>query len=58
MMRVDPDDREDINFLVAQPDCGKLQLKTALECAVVPPVQEIQEAFDKNRIWLAITLEV
>jgi len=52
MMRVDPDDREDIKFLASQSDYTQAELRTALERAIVPPVEEIQEAFEKNRVWL------
>jgi hypothetical protein len=58
MMRVDPEDREDIRFLVGRPDYEQKGLQNALECAVIPPVQEIQDAFEKNRLWLAQALSV
>ena len=53
MMRVDPDDREDIKFLARQPDFRKEELQSALKCAIVPPVPELQEAFEKNWLWLS-----
>jgi hypothetical protein len=52
MMRVDPEDRDDIRFLVAQEDCERNALNAALDRAVVPLVAEIQEAFARNRAWL------
>jgi hypothetical protein len=52
MMRIDPEDREDIRFLVAQQDCRSDGLRTALNRAVIPPVAEIQDAFARNRTWL------
>ena len=56
MMRVDPDDREDIKFLASQPDFRKEELLGALKRAMVPPVQELYEAFEKNRVWLSQSL--
>jgi hypothetical protein len=58
MMRVDPEDREDIRFLVDQADCGLGALRAALDRAVVPPVAEIEEAFEKNQAWLRQTFGV
>jgi hypothetical protein len=52
MMRVEPDDQNDIRFLVAQLNCSLSHLESALSRAVVPPIQEIQEAFSKNHDWL------
>lgn len=55
MMRIDPEDRDDIRFLVAQADCQPDKLNAALDRAVVPPVTEIKEAFSHNRAWLRDT---
>lgn len=55
MMRIDPEDREDIRFLVGQSDCAPGALRAALDRARVPPVVEIQEAFVQNRAWLLLT---
>jgi hypothetical protein len=53
MMRVDPQDREDIDFLLRQPDLDRKRLKTAVDCAVIPPVPEIEAAFQRNKEWLS-----
>lgn len=52
MMRVDPQDREDIGFLLAQRDVSEAEVRRALCVAVVPEVQEIKDAFAENRDWL------
>lgn len=52
MMRVDPQDREDIRFLLSQPDAGAQELDHALRRARVPEVAEIQAAFAANQTWL------
>jgi hypothetical protein len=52
MMRVDPQDREDILFLLEQADFCAARMRATLAEAVVPEVVEIQEAFDTNRTWL------
>jgi hypothetical protein len=52
MMRIDPQDREDIQFLHQQADATPSQIIAALASAVVPPVPEIEEAFAANRAWL------
>lgn len=52
MMRVDPEDRDDIQFLVRKADLTERGLHSSLERAIVPPVPEIEEAFAKNRAWL------
>jgi hypothetical protein len=53
MMRVDPQDREDIDFLLRQPDLDRERLKRAVDCAVIPPVSEIEAAFQRNKEWLS-----
>lgn len=53
MMRVDPQDRDDIIFLLGQRDAPPLAVQSALAQAVVPPIPEIEEAFSANRSWLA-----
>ena len=58
MMRVDPEDREDILFLVGQVDRGMDELKVALARAKIPSVAEIKDAFEKNREWLRETTGV
>jgi hypothetical protein len=52
MMRVDPDDRNDIEFLLRQSDLTPEALRSSLARAVIPPVPEIAEAFARNRAWL------
>ena len=52
MMRVDPQDREDIAFLLAQRETSRQEVFAALASAVVPEVPEIIEAFAKNMSWL------
>jgi len=50
MMRVDPQDRQDIHFLISQmavPD-----LEPYLTRANVPEIAEIQQAFEQNQHWL------
>lgn len=51
-MRVDPQDREDITFLIGQTDLSKERLREALDAAVIPEVSEIKEAFERNKTWL------
>lgn len=52
MMRVDPQDREDILFLLGQHDFSWSLFESYLEDAVCPPVPEIQDAFAKNTQWI------
>ena len=52
MMRVDPQDREDIQFLMQQADFSLSLFWAALETARCPDVPEIQEAFSKNATWI------
>lgn len=52
MMRVDPQDREDIRFLLKQGDFSLEDFKVCLKQAVCPGVPEIEDAFQKNTDWL------
>jgi hypothetical protein len=52
MMRVDTQDRADIEFLLRQVDVSSDAMRTALKRAVVPDVEELREAFASNRSWL------
>ena len=52
MMRVDPQDRDDIIFLIGQEDLDKERLSAALSTALIPEVAEIKEAFVRNVRWL------
>lgn len=52
MMRVDPQDREDIRFLLNHCDLNAHSLEKLLSLAKVPDISGIQEAFDQNSQWL------
>lgn len=52
MMRVDPQDRDDITFLARQPDVSSEEIRRAIDIARVPGVREIEEAFLANRDWV------
>lgn len=52
MMRVDPEDQEDIEFLLRQRDVAPAAVRDALDRAIVPDVAEIAEAYALNRAWL------
>lgn len=51
MMRVDPQDRQDIRFLIEQMSIPDLD--SYLTRATLPDIPEIQHAFDENQQWLA-----
>lgn len=52
MMRVDPQDREDVKFLLNQLSMPRESLPEIIEGAQVPAIQEIQDAFKTNWQWL------
>jgi hypothetical protein len=52
MMRVDPQDRDDLRFLVRQSDSQPAMLTGIFRDARVPAVPEIRDAFEHNRLWL------
>lgn len=52
MMRVDPQDRQDIRFLLHHLPLPPSTLRLALETARIPEIPEIQQAFAENRAWL------
>ena len=52
MMRIDPQDREDIAFLLTRLEIPRTDLKPILQQAVIPDVPEIHEAFHSNQKWL------
>lgn len=52
MMRIDPQDRADIEFLLAKMSDKQSLLSFYIPCARVPPIPEIQSAFEANREWL------
>lgn len=54
MMRVDPQDREDIRYLLSRAEVTPAGLQAGLNAAKVPPVEEIQEAYAANREWLNV----
>lgn len=52
MMRVDPQDRSDIKFLLQQSDVQLSVLEKMLPNAQVPDIPELQEAYETNKKWL------
>lgn len=52
MMRVDPQDRSDIDFLLSRPDADHSRMNAFLESARIPAIPEIREAFEENTTWL------
>jgi hypothetical protein len=52
MMRIDPQDRQDILFLISTLPSPAADLFPLIETATLPPIPEIQEAFEANKQWL------
>jgi len=53
MMRIDPQDREDLLFLTSTMTTAERQAMTAsFSTALSPQIPEILEAFEANQIWL------
>ena len=52
MMRVDPQDRADIEFLLDQCDMELTKLKQKLSAAKIPELEEFENAFQTNLLWL------
>lgn len=52
MMRVDPQDRSDIQFLLEQKETDRNHLFELIEQARVPDIFEIKQAFHINTEWL------
>jgi hypothetical protein len=52
MMRIDPQDRSDIAFLLQHSHINPDQLNRLLNSARTPEIPEIQDAFDQNSLWL------
>lgn len=52
MMRIDPQDRDDIGFLIYQNDFDSQNFRKCLEQAIIPEIPEIREAFAENTQWL------
>ena len=57
MMRVNPIDRADIEFLLKQDDLNFPELEQKLQSAVIPNIEELKEAFESNLLWLNQTIE-
>lgn len=56
MMRIDPQDRSDIRFLLGHSCLNSNTLEDVLNSANVPPIAEIHEAFQENSQWLRALL--
>ena len=52
MMRVDPQDRSDIQFLLQQVSLDPEPLEQLLNSARIPEIHEIRDAFQQNGTWL------
>lgn len=52
MMRIDPQDRSDIEFLLARSSLASLDLENLIRLAKVPELPEIADAFHNNTRWL------
>lgn len=52
MMRVDPQDREDMQFLMRQDDFSWAEFSECMKDALCPNVPEIEDAFKKNSEWI------
>lgn len=52
MMHVDPQDRDNVLFLLGQEDYCPARMRRALAEAVVPGIPEIRAAFEANTEWL------
>jgi len=57
MMRVDPQDRDDIRFLLTRIEPNPHTIRQLLSLARIPPIPEIQEAFRANSEWLVAQLQ-
>lgn len=57
MMRVDPQDRSDILFLLRQKDVDVSVLKNIFHVAKIPQIPEIHEAYQANLKWLEAELQ-
>lgn len=55
MMRVDPQDRSDITFLLQQDDADLVSLRQMVDRAIIPDIPELHEAFQANLEWLKTT---
>jgi len=52
MMRVDPQDREDILLIFENAKIKPLELTNRIKDAICPDIQEIKCAFEANNAWL------
>jgi hypothetical protein len=52
MMRVDPQDRSDIEFLLGNASLDPDKLARLLKSARIPDIPEIYDAFEENSAWL------
>jgi hypothetical protein len=52
MMRIDPQDRSDIQFLLARLKPSKEEIEILMQSARIPDIPEIRKAFDDNAEWL------
>ena len=57
MMRIDPDDRADIRFLLHRHPLSAREFEDLCEAARVPEIQEIQDAFEDSRKWIRAVLK-
>lgn len=51
MMRIDPQDRSDLQFLISQLT-SNIHLTTLFQTARIPNIPEIRDAFEQNRLWI------
>ena len=58
MMRIDPQDRGDIRFLLSHSHLNPDKLEHLLNAANIPAIEEIKEAFQANSQWLRALLTV
>lgn len=56
MMRVDPQDREDVKFLIGEHPLTIDAAEKLIDQARVPDIPEIKEAFQINSKWLISVL--
>jgi hypothetical protein len=52
MMRIDPQDRSDIQFLLQHVSLEAEKLEQLLTSAHIPEIPEIRDAFQQNATWL------
>lgn len=52
MMRIDPQDRTDIQYLLTQLSASDPPVADLMKRACIPELEEIRHAFEANRAWL------